>query len=163
MKFTKHSLSLISILSASLIISGCSDNSSEVLVDDFGQQYRIYTNDDGSETIRYLNDQYPDDEDATINDSSVTIKRNEDNSIDYISGNESLILGLAAGYLLFHGVNTNLQYDYDRKRYVPSTPVTILSSEARNQQLSNYKPNTTTIKSTARSGFGSAGARSSAS
>ena len=46
MKFTKHSLSLISILSASLIISGCSDNSSEVLVDDFGQQYRIYTNDD---------------------------------------------------------------------------------------------------------------------
>jgi len=153
MKFNGKSLkllSIISIIAINSITAGCDTKPiySEVLLDEDGNSYRIKENSDGSESLQFL------DEDGWVEDE-VQIMRNEDNSIDYLSGNEDLILGALTGYFLYHGLSTTFSsINKDERRYVPATPVSVLNRETARSSLSSYQSN---IKS----GFGTAGVRSS--
>ena len=155
MKFSKKSLILITVLSLST--SACSyPQESNILVDESGNNYTIVKHFDDTESLIFM------DEEGNDYDE-IRIKRNDDNSIDVISGNEDLLLGAITGYLLYHGISvatSSMKYDKDKKQYIPSYAPVILSKENAKNQLNSYQSN---IKSSIKSGFGSVGARSSAS
>ncbi|SEA14258.1 hypothetical protein [Selenomonas ruminantium] len=146
----------------------------QTLLDDEGREYTLTQNADGTETATY--------EDGR----SVTVKREENGSLRYISGAEGLIAGLAAGYYMFHGLSggTGGRYSVVQGRYIPNGPVQPLkekddyrssggsssSSSSRritvNKGSSSSKSSSSaksSSHSSSKSGFGSAGARSSAS
>ena len=84
------------------------------LKDDNGVEYTLIDNGDGTETAKY------------DDGKSVTFKRQEDGSLDYLYGTAGLIAGLAAGYYLFHGYqNTGNfgRWDSANNRYAVSEPL----------------------------------------
>ena len=116
-------------LTTALVIYGCSSEPDSAknptpaetntavgqrLKDDSGNEYTLIDNGDGTETAKY------------DDGKSVTFRRQEDGSLDYLSGTAGLIAGMAAGYYLFHGYqNTgNLgRWDSANNRYAVSEPL----------------------------------------
>ena len=154
------------------------DEGTQTLVDDEGREYTLTQNEDGSETATY--------EDGR----SVTIKREENGSLRFLYGSEGLIAGLAAGYYMFHGLSGGEggRYSPVQGRFIPNGPVVPMkekedprntgyrsgssfSSSSRGSAIkvrtSSGSKSSSSAKSSsssgAKSGFGSAGARSSAS
>ena len=122
------------------------------LTDDNGVEYTLIDNGDGTETAKY------------DNGDSVTFKRQEDGSLDYLAGTAGLIAGMAAGYYLFHGYqNTgNLgKWDAAKNRYAVSEPLKL--SDRNNAVGGGGYVGSKNNASSAKSGFGSAGARGGAS
>ena len=136
-----------------------------VFKDEKGAEYTLTENEDGTETATYEDGSY------------VTFRREEDGSLKYIAGTAGLLAGLAAGYYAFHGLSGGGGYYNSRtQRYTSSTPVKPLPEREKDKlshSSGNYRSSThvsnSSGKSTAKastgakSGFGSAGARSSAS
>lgn len=145
-----------------------------MLVDDEGNRYQLIQNDDGTETAVFENGQ------------SVTLQRHEDGSVDYVSGTVGLLAGLLTGYFLFHGLSPAAggRYDPISSRYVAADRPSSLSASERRERMQNYRQSVVGSRkdvatsgtssggagvagsksdSSAKSGFGSAGSRSSAS
>jgi hypothetical protein len=136
-----------------------------VFKDEKGAEYTLTENEDGTETATYEDGSY------------VTFRREEDGSLKYIAGTAGLLAGLAAGYYAFHGLSGGGGYYNSRtQRYTSSTQVKPLPEREKDKlshSSGNYRSSThvsnssgkSTAKSStgAKSGFGSAGARSSAS
>ena len=126
----------------------------ERLTDDSGAEYTLIDNGDGTETAKYDDGR------------SVTFKRQEDGTLDYLAGTAGLIAGLAAGYYLFHGFQNKGTWDSARNKYTINEPLKRVDkdksvgggggSSAVNKSVSEKA-------SSAKSGFGSAGVRSSSS
>ncbi|MBQ7703806.1 MAG: hypothetical protein IJT73_00010 [Selenomonadaceae bacterium] len=150
------------------------------LTDDNGVEYTLIDNGDGTETARYDDGR------------SVTFRRQEDGSLDYLYGAAGLIAGMAAGYYLFHGFSSPAgTWNAAQNRYTVSEPLkrnddknttaggagrvsnnsnTTNSTAANsnsNATNSNSKVNlskdSTSSSSNAKTGFGSAGTRTPAS
>ena len=192
-------------IATALLTGGCSDEvenpvpnatqslAGQRLTDDNGVEYTLIDNGDGTETARYDDGR------------SVTFRRQEDGSLDFLSGTAGLLAGMAAGYFLFHGFNSPAgNWDASRNRYTVSEPLkpTTTPTNAANTSkpatnatnaASNAKPSATTSttpnstnananskvnlskdnaapkpaatssNSSAKSGFGTAGARGGSS
>ena len=175
-------------VATALLIGGCGDEeTTEVptqdqtqnlagqrLTDDNGVEYTLIDNGDGTETARYDDGR------------SVTFRRQEDGSLDFLSGTAGLIAGMAAGYFLFHGFSSPAgNWDASRNRYTVSEPLKSTNNPAN--AASTAKPSTnstatnsnskvnlskdpapkssaaTSSNSSAKSGFGNAGARGGSS
>ena len=177
-------------VATALLMGGCGDEeTTEVpaqnqtqslagqrLTDDNGVEYTLIDNGDGTETARYDDGR------------SVTFRRQEDGSLDFLSGTAGLLAGMAAGYFLFHGFNNpGGNWDASRNRYTVSEPLKRTTTPANAANTSkpatnstaanpNSKVNlskdtnpapkssaTTSSNSSAKSGFGTAGARGGSS
>lgn len=203
---TTKVMAVFTAVATTVAFAGCGDEDkqtaddeyanrdAETLTDENGREYKLYKNDDGTETARYDDGSY------------VTFRRNED-GLSFLSGTSGLLAGLAAGYLLHRGLSGGRggYYDSGRQRYVTSQPVRPIKQEKEKEPKSNYRSgssssqtsdtksgtkaadsssknnsnrnNKTTTKSASsgstkskvssgsspKSGFGSAGARSSSS
>ncbi len=148
----------------------------ERLTDDNGVEYTLIDNGDGTETARYDDGR------------SVTFRRQEDGSLDYLYGAAGLIAGMAAGYYLFHGFSSPAgNWNAAQNRYTVSEPLkrnddknttaggagrvsnnsnttnTTNTPNSSNATNSNSKVNlskeSTSSNSNAKTGFGSAGTR----
>lgn len=116
------------------------------LTDDSGVEYTLIDNGDGTETARYDDGR------------SVTFRRQEDGSLDFMSGTAGLIAGLAAGYFMFHGFSSGGgTWDSARNRYTVSEPLqrrdtpTSAATNSTNQNSTarnSTTPNSTTQNST---------------
>lgn len=178
-KKTKKMLAIFSAVATTMMFSGCSnsDNASYI-EDDNGERYQLIENPDGTETARYQNGK------------EVTFKRDDDGNLTFMSGAAGLLGGLAAGYYLHKGLSApeNGYYDSSSNRYI-SRPSrnddddkrkvnnnTAANATAARAAVSNNSTGssssskvesaskTSTSKATSvKSGFGSAGARSSVS
>ncbi|MCR5758477.1 MAG: hypothetical protein K6F95_11310 [Selenomonas sp.] len=144
-------------------ISADQEDGVHTLTDDSGQEYTLTENDDGTETATY--------EDGR----TVTFRREEDGGLNYIAGSAGLLAGLAAGYYMFHGLSSGGggYYNASTHRYTTNSPIKPLEKE-KDRTTSNIHSSTRSSSkktvsaksfstSGAKSGFGSAGARSSAS
>ncbi|MBO4400783.1 MAG: hypothetical protein J5809_02940 [Selenomonadaceae bacterium] len=175
-------------LATALLISGCGDNTEESveqsapetqtklagqrLTDDSGVEYTLIDNGDGTETARYDDGR------------AVTFRREEDGSLDFVSGTAGLLAGMAAGYFLFHGLSNSGggTWDSSRNRYTVNEPVRRderisgssagAGTAARSSSSSNSggvnlsKPaasSSSPSDSFAKTGFGGAGARAGTS
>ena len=112
-------------IATALIVGGCGDDTAETpaqtkenevigqrLKDDNGVEYTLIDNGDGTETAKYDDGR------------SVTFRRQEDGSLDFVSGAAGLIAGMAAGYFLFHGLNSGGgTWDASRNRYTVNEPL----------------------------------------
>lgn len=118
------------LATSTVMIAGCSQEQNDnYLVDDNGQRYELVQNSDGTETAKYENGE------------SVTFKRQEDGSIDYVSGAAGLLAGMMAGYFLFHGLSpaSGSYYDSARNKYVVTEHPRRMSSSERREKLNKYK------------------------
>lgn len=103
------------------VVAGCSeegdslvsdDTSYERLKDDSGKEYTLVKNGDGTETAKYDDGE------------SVTFKRDDDGNLNFVAGSAGLLAGLAAGYFLWHGLNSSGgHYDSSSRSYRPSSSV----------------------------------------
>lgn len=128
MKKTKYLVA--TFLATALLTSGCSDSekveenpapaetsqtqklAGQRLTDDNGVEYTLIDNGDGTETARYDDGR------------SVTFRRQEDGSLDYLYGAAGLIAGMAAGYYLFHGFSSPAgTWNSATNRYTVSEPL----------------------------------------
>lgn len=111
-------------------------------------------------------------ETATYHDGrTVTFRRDEDGNLSFVSGTESLLAGIATGYLLSQGLSSmGGKYDDDRHAYVVPAVTASANRSATTEERNAVRANsvgksgvvaTPSIKS--HSGFGSAGVRSAAS
>jgi len=191
MRKTKYLVA--TFLATALLTGGCSDSENveenpapaetsqtqklagQRLTDDNGVEYTLIDNGDGTETARYDDGR------------SVTFRRQEDGSLDYLYGAAGLIAGMAAGYYLFHGFSSPAgTWNSATNRYTVSEPLrrndkntsgaytsrpsssAISSASSSNSKVnlskesSTPKTNASTSSSSAKSGFGGAGARTSA-
>ena len=191
MRKTKYLVA--TFLATALLTGGCSDSENveenpapaetsqtqklagQRLTDDNGVEYTLIDNGDGTETARYDDGR------------SVTFRRQEDGSLDYLYGAAGLIAGMAAGYYLFHGFSSPAgTWNSATNRYTVSEPLrrndkntsgayTSRPSSSANSSASSSnskvnlskesstpKTNASTSSSSAKSGFGGAGARTSA-
>lgn len=160
---TKHLVG--AFLATALIISGCGDDTTaeqpatetpqtqtklagQRLTDDSGVEYTLIDNGDGTETARYDDGR------------AVTFRREEDGSLDFVSGTAGLLAGMAAGYFLFHGFSSPAgTWDSTRNRYTVSEP---LRREERNSTGGGYA-GTSARPSTSSSGGASTSNPSAAS
>ena len=193
---TARILAAFTAASVACVAAGCSDEDEsasldyeyedEQLVDDAGNPYTLYRNEDGTETAVYDDGR------------EVTFRRDENNNLNFISGTAGLLSGLAMGYFLFHGLQPSQPGYYDKNtgRYVARGNMQPLTKEERDERYRSYggagrgtslaytgsnsatKPtfdgadvksstnaqnNGTSVKSGTKTGFGSAGARSATS
>lgn len=177
-KRTQAAVAIFTAVATTIAFTGCDGSEQEYshessesfagnrLVDDNGNEYTLIKNDDGTETAKY------------DDGKEVTFKRDEDGNLNLVSGAGGLLAGLAAGYFLFHGFH-NSGGTYSGNRYTPSTRPSAISSYDRDRELKKYmrddkksggtgatsnssaKSNSNKSSvSTAKGGFGSAGARS---
>ena len=176
-KKTKKMLAIFSAVATTMMFSGCSNSDqASYIEDDNGERYQLIENPDGTETARYRDGR------------EVTFKRDDDGNLTFLSGAAGLLGGLAAGYYLHKGLSApqNCYYDSSSNRYI-SRPLrdddkkrannstanaaaaiaaTSSNNSAGSSSVSKVEstPKTSTSTSTSvKSGFGSAGARSSAS
>ena len=173
-------LSCFTAVATTVMFTGCASDDADfsngyedqTLKDDNGAQYTLHQNEDGSETADYGNGK------------QVTFQRDSDGNLHYLSGAAGLIGGLAAGYFLFHGLNSpsGSWYDSTSKRYVSNGRPTRITEKERQSRIAPFIPagrtlnkassavksstKSTTTKSsssvkssTSKGGFGSAGAR----
>ena len=165
---TNSIIAIFTSVATTVCFTGCSmdANNNEhyeetELVDDNGNPYTLIKNEDGTETARY--------EDG----KEVTFRRDDEGNMDFVSGNSGLIAALAASYFLFHGMGYPGGYYNGNSYYSNSRPPRIsygsqqASLNKMERKISNSRgsASTNTVKpsnpSTAKSGFGSAGVRSS--
>lgn len=171
-KKTKKMIAIFSAVATTMMFSGCSNSDqASYIEDDNGERYQLIENPDGTETARYRDGR------------EVTFKRDDDGNLTFLSGAAGLLGGLAAGYYLHKGLSApqNGYYDSSSNRYISrplrdddkkrannsmvnagATKATVSSDSTGNKVESapkTFTSNTTSVKS----GFGSAGARSSAS
>lgn len=128
MRKTKYLVA--TFLATALLTGGCSDSENveenpasaetsqtqklagQRLTDDNGVEYTLIDNGDGTETARYDDGR------------SVTFRRQEDGSLDYLYGAAGLIAGMAAGYYLFHGFSSPAgTWNSATNRYTVSEPL----------------------------------------
>ena len=173
-KKTKKMLAIFSAVATTMMFSGCSNSDqASYIEDDNGERYQLIENPDGTETARYRDGR------------EVTFKRDDDGNLTFMSGAAGLLGGLAAGYYLHKGLSApqNGYYDSGSNRYVShplknddndkksannSTANTAAAKAAVSSNSTGSKvesaPKTSTSKAASvKSGFGSAGARSSVS
>lgn len=171
-KKTKKMLAIFSAVATTMMFSGCSNSDqASYIEDDNGERYQLIKNPDGTETARYRDGR------------EVTFKRDDDGNLTFLSGAAGLLGGLAAGYYLHKGLSApqNGYYDSSSNRYI-SRPLRDDDKKRANNSMVNAgatkdavssnstgnkvesAPKTSTNNTTSvKSGFGSAGARSSAS
>ena len=171
-KKTKKMLAIFSAIATTMMFSGCSNSDqASYIEDDNGERYQLIENPDGTETARYRDGR------------EVTFKHDDDGNLTFLSGAAGLLGGLAAGYYLHKGLSApqNGYYDSSSNRYI-SRPLrdddkkrannSMVNAGATKAAVSNDStgnkvesaPKTSTSNTTSvKSGFGSAGARSSAS
>lgn len=176
-KKTKKMIAIFSAVATTMMFSGCSNSDqASYIEDDNGERYQLIENPDGTETARYSDGR------------EVTFKRDDDGNLTFLSGAAGLLGGLAAGYYLHKGLSApqNGYYDSSSNRYI-SRPLRDDDKKRANNSTTNAAaalaatssnnstgsssvskvestPKTSTSTSTSvKSGFGSAGARSSAS
>ena len=171
-KKTKKMLAIFSAIATTMMFSGCSNSDqASYIEDDNGERYQLIENPDGTETARYRDGR------------EVTFKRDDDGNLTFLSGAAGLLGGLAAGYYLHKGLSApqNGYYDSSSNRYI-SRPLRDDDKKRANNSMINAgvtkdavssnstgskvesAPKTSTSNTTSvKSGFGSAGARSSAS
>ena len=176
-KKTKKMIAIFSAVATTMMFSGCSNSDqASYIEDDNGERYQLIENPDGTETARYRDGR------------EVTFKRDDDGNLTFLSGAAGLLGGLAAGYYLHKGLSApqNGYYDSSSNRYI-SRPLRDDDKKSANNSTANAAaaiaatssnnsagsssvskvestPKTSTSTSTSvKSGFGSAGVRSSAS
>lgn len=176
-KKTKKMLAIFSAIATTMMFSGCSNSDqASYIEDDNGERYQLIENPDGTETARYRDGR------------EVTFKHDDDGNLTFLSGAAGLLGGLAAGYYLHKGLSApqNGYYDSSSNRYI-SRPLRDDDKKRANNSTANAAaalaatssnnstgsssvskvesaPKTSTSNTTSvKSGFGSAGARSSAS
>lgn len=171
-KKTKKMLAIFSAVATTMMFSGCSNSDqASYIEDDNGERYQLIENPDGTETARYRDGR------------EVTFKRDDDGNLTFLSGAAGLLGGLAAGYYLHKGLSAPQSgyYDSSSNRYI-SRPLRDDDKKKANNSMVNAgatkdavssnstgnkvesAPKTSTSNTTSvKSGFGSAGARSSAS
>lgn len=171
-KKTKKMLAIFSAIATTMMFSGCSNSDqASYIEDDNGERYQLIENPDGTETARYRDGR------------EVTFKRDDDGNLTFLSGAAGLLGGLAAGYYLHKGLSApqNGYYDSSSNRYI-SRPLRDDDKKRANNSMVNAgatkaavssnstgskvesAPKTSTSNTTSvKSGFGSAGARSSTS
>lgn len=109
------------------------------LTDDNGVEYTLIDNGDGTETARYDDGR------------SVTFRRQDDGSLDFLSGTAGLIAGMAAGYFLFHGFSRPAgNWDASRNRYTVSEPLKPSTTPANASNTAKPATNSTATNSTAK-------------
>ena len=177
-------------MATALLMGGCSDETEnpvpaetqqnlagQRLTDDNGVEYTLIDNGDGTETARYDDGR------------SVTFRRQEDGSLDFLSGTAGLIAGMAAGYFMFHGFSSpSGNWNAAQNRYTVSEPLQRRDNNSNaggalgktsnrdNSSNSNSKVdlskdnatpktnmNSSNSNSPAKTGFGNAGARGGSS
>ena len=167
-KKTKKMLAIFSAVATTMMFSGCSNSDqASYIEDDNGERYQLIENPDGTETARYQNGK------------EVTFKRDDDGNLTFLSGAAGLLGGLAAGYYLHKGlsapqngyydsssnryISRPLRNDDDKKRANNSTANAAVSSNnsTRSSSVSKVESAPKTSSTSVKSGFGSAGARSS--
>ena len=174
-KKTKKMIAIFSAVATTMMFSGCSNSDqASYIEDDNGERYQLIENPDGTETARYRDGR------------EVTFKRDDDGNLTFLSGAAGLLGGLAAGYYLHKGLSAPQNGYYDSSRYI-SRPLRDDDKKSANNSTANAAaaiaatssnnsagsssvskvestPKTSTSTSTSvKSGFGSAGVRSSAS
>lgn len=169
-KKTKKMLAIFSAVATTMMFSGCSNSDqASYIEDDNGERYQLIENPDGTETARYQNGK------------EVTFKRDDDGNLTFLSGAAGLLGGLAAGYYLHKGlsapqngyydsssnryISRPLRNDDDKKRANNSTANATVSSNnsTGSSSVSKVESAPKTSSTSVKSGFGSAGARSSVS
>ena len=182
---TTKALAIFTAVATTAVFSSCGvededasarQNEANVLTDSDGNEYTLTQNADGSETADYGDGR------------KVTFKRDDNGNLNFISGTASLLAGLAAGYYLFHGFSNGRggYYNAQTHRYTTYEPVQRIkdkddrygsgyssssssrSSSSKSASVSSSKSSTksttkSSVSSSSKSGFGSAGARSSSS
>lgn len=171
-KKTKKMLAIFSAVATTMMFSGCSNSDqASYIEDDNGERYQLIENPDGTETARYRDGR------------EVTFKRDDDGNLTFLSGAAGLLGGLAAGYYLHKGLSApqNGYYDSSSNRYI-SRPLrdddkkrannsmvnagatkAAVSSDSTGNKVESAPKTSTSTSTSVKSGFGSAGARSSAS
>lgn len=171
-KKTKKMLAIFSAVATTMMFSGCSNSDqASYIEDDNGERYQLIENPDGTETARYRDGR------------EVTFKRDDDGNLTFLSGAAGLLGGLAAGYYLHKGLSApqNGYYDSSSNRYI-SRPLrdddkkrannsmvnagvtkAAVSSDSTGNKVESAPKTSTSNTTSVKSGFGSAGARSSAS
>jgi hypothetical protein len=146
---SRAAIAIFTAVSTTVLFTGCDDSSkvpgntgseaetnadsSQVLKDDNGNEYTLVQNPDGTETAKYADGK------------EVTFKRDDDGNLNLISGAGGLLAGLAAGYFLFHGLNST-GGSFSNGVYHPSSPPTAISQSERTQRMSRYVPSNTKLK-----------------
>lgn len=138
-------------IATALLTGGCSDEvenpvpnttqslAGQRLTDDNGVEYTLIDNGDGTETARYDDGR------------SVTFRRQEDGSLDFLSGTAGLLAGMAAGYFLFHGFNNpGGNWDASRNRYTVSEPLKPTNTPTNAANTSKPAANSTNAAGTAK-------------
>ena len=171
-KKTKKMLAIFSAVATTMMFSGCSNSDqASYIEDDNGERYQLIENPDGTETARYRDGR------------EVTFKRDDDGNLTFLSGAAGLLGGLAAGYYLHKGLSApqNGYYDSSSNRYI-SRPLrdddkkkannsmvnagatkAAVSSDSTGNKVESAPKTSTSNTTSVKSGFGSAGARSSTS
>ena len=171
-KKTKKMLAIFSAVATTMMFSGCSNSDqASYIEDDNGERYQLIENPDGTETARYRDGR------------EVTFKRDDDGNLTFLSGAAGLLGGLAAGYYLHKGLSAPQSgyYDSSSNRYI-SRPLrdddkkrannsmvnagatkAAVSSDSTGNKVESAPKTSTSNTTSVKSGFGSAGARSSAS
>ena len=171
-KKTKKMLAIFSAVATTMMFSGCSNSDqASYIEDDNGERYQLIENPDGTETARYRDGR------------EVTFKRDDDGNLTFLSGAAGLLGGLAAGYYLHKGLSApqNGYYDSSSNRYI-SRPLrdddkkrannsmvnagatkAAVSSDSTGNKVESAPKTSTNNTTSVKSGFGSAGARSSTS
>ena len=149
---TKTKYLVGAFVATALLMGGCGDEeTAEVpaqnqtqslagqrLTDDNGVEYTLIDNGDGTETARYDDGR------------SVTFRRQEDGSLDFLSGTAGLIAGMAAGYFLFHGFSSPAgTWNSTTNRYTVSEPLQRRSTPTSAASTANTaKPSTPSSNAT---------------
>ena len=166
-------LAIFSAVATTMMFSGCSNSDqASYIEDDNGERYQLIENPDGTETARYRDGR------------EVTFKRDDDGNLTFLSGAAGLLGGLAAGYYLHKGLSAPQSgyYDNNSNRYIISRPSrnddkknannsmvnagatkAAVSSDSTGNKVESAPKTSTNNTTSVKSGFGSAGARSSTS
>lgn len=169
---TKKMLAIFSAVATTMMFSGCSNSDqASYIEDDNGERYQLIENPDGTETARYRDGR------------EVTFKRDDDGNLTFLSGAAGLLSGLAAGYYLHKGLSAPQSgyYDSSSNRYISrplrdddkkrannsmvntSATKAAVSNDSTGNKVESAQKTSTSNTTSVKSGFGSAGARSSAS
>ena len=171
-KKTKKMLAIFSAVATTMMFSGCSNSDqASYIEDDNGERYQLIENPDGTETARYRDGR------------EVTFKRDDDGNLTFLSGAAGLLGGRAAGYYWHEGLAApqNGYYDSSSNRYISralrdddkkrannsmvnaGTTKAAVSSDSTGNKVESAPKTSTNNTTSVKSGFGSAGARSSTS
>ncbi len=106
------------------------------LLDDNGNEYTLFSNPYGSETASFDNGE------------QVTFSRDDDGSLNFISGSAGLLAGMLASYYLFHGYNPPAgRWNPNTNRYTVTDKLNRLPDADRTSAIRRYLPENTKLNS----------------